>query len=103
MDTTNIENGIQIYEVDMVQALNHSVRTVRKSYFNNNISHAFMDSFNKISRVLFFCITPEDTTDTGEARSFSIKNPGYNISGAFKTGFWIAMSIILAMLMGQLN
>lgn len=87
-----------------MQAIDPSVPTARKFNDNKNFFHAVVDFFNKSSQLLWFCLTPEDSTETVPTKQPQMKTPGgYNARGAVKTGFWIVMSLILAVLLGQLH
>ncbi len=59
---------------------------------------------NKIKNIMFFLVTPEDTSDEIEKNPFEIKNHHeYQILGGIKAVFWLLISFAFALLVSQLS
>jgi len=59
---------------------------------------------NKILRILFFLVTPEDTSDEIGNDQFKIKkHHEYEILGGIKAVFWLVISFVFALLISQLK
>ncbi len=59
---------------------------------------------HKVINILFFLVTPEDTSDEIGNNPFEIKKyHEYEILGGIKALFWLVISFVLALLISQLR
>ncbi len=59
---------------------------------------------NKILRILFFLVTPEDTSDEIKNNQFEIKkHHEYKTLGGIKAVFWLVIAFAFALLISQLR
>lgn len=59
---------------------------------------------HKVINILFFLVTPEDTSDDIGNNQFEIKKyHKYEILGGIKAVFWLVISFVFALLISQLR
>ncbi len=71
---------------------------------NVNASTSVCSLMGKALNMLIFMVTPTDTTETHGKRGFQMSSSnGITLNGSIKLLFWIAVSITLGILTGQLS
>ena len=82
----------------------YTQRSFFRPYLIVHALHLFSELFYRSGRVLIYLVSPEDTTEIGEARQrHSCKYNGNDIFGVIKALLWIVISISIVLLLGQLG
>jgi hypothetical protein len=82
----------------------NSQNSVFRSDLDIDTSNAFPPPSRNWIKALIYMVSPEDTAQSGVERHGSMERfDGNPIKGAIKAMFWIAVSILIALLMGQLS
>jgi len=69
-----------------------------------NAQKSVLNLIDKSLKILIFLVSPTDTTDTPGKKELQIsRSNGITLNGSAKTLFWIAASISMAVLVGQLS
>ncbi len=84
------------------------MESTRRSFLwqapNVNASTTVCSLMGKALKMLIFILTPADTTENFGKRGVQISSAnGITLNGSIKSLFWIAVSITLGILAGQLS
>ena len=81
-----------------------SQRQSLKVYAHHYHLSQLIEFLNKILSILFFLVTPEDTSNEIGNNQFEIKkHHKYEILGGIKAVFWLVISFVFALLISQLR
>ena len=81
-----------------------SQRTSLNVYTHHSHLSRLAEFFHKVISILFFLVTPEETSDEIGNNQFEIKkHHEYEILGGIKAVFWIVISFVFALLISQLR